>query len=79
MRIEIFDKPSRNEATLRLKLVSMANGCVVLRAVNEIGQKYERGDLLYINPGGSLVLPHDINEWLGLKLTRSGQMEVTSD
>lgn len=77
MKLEVYNQPKETEKVTRLRLVQHnPNGDIVLKAVNEKGELIECGNLLSINPSGTITLQWSVNPELGFKLDGNGSIEI---
>lgn len=76
MKLEIFGQSTKKEPILRLKLAHSGDGDVTLVAVDERGDRVDRGNILTITSNGKLMRHSWINENLGLSLDGNRRIEL---
>ena len=75
MKLKVFE-PKTKINTINLRLVQ-ENDTVVLQAVDEMGTKRVRGNLIIFAINETAQLCDNVNRDLGLRLTSSGKLDIT--
>ena len=78
MNLEIFDEKKTPDDVLRVKLFTQGDR-VILFAVNEKGQRLERGALFYLRADGTGCLPTDIGPDVPVQKTHNGALKIVGD
>ena len=75
MRLELFGEKKKPDDILRVKLFSYTDR-IVLFAVDELGNRLERGALFYLHEDGRGCLPTDIGADIPVQKTHNGALKL---